>query len=98
MFTSVGRVYFHDYVEYGDVFICMGYITFFKFRQMICDGRIYKVPPGLDLDTYFSSYTEDQFKKYELDPGFTLVAELFDITGVALKKEKFKEKWKDRKL
>ncbi len=58
LFLSIGQVNFRSYLEEGDVFISMGKITFYKFRQMTCDGRIYKVPKGLDLDVYFSDYTK----------------------------------------
>ena len=67
----------------------MGKITFYKFRQITCDGRIYKVPKDLDLDVYFSNYTKEQFLSYELSDDFTLIAELFDVTGRGVKREKF---------
>lgn len=88
-FISIGQVNFHNYLEKGDTFISIGYITFFKFRQMSCDGRIYKVPKGLDLDAYFSNFNEQRLKTYDLEKGFVLVAELRDITGRALKKDIF---------
>lgn len=89
LFVSISEVNFRGYLEIGDVFICMGQITFYKFRQMTCDGRIYKVPPGLDLEAYFKSYTTEQFLNYELDPEFTLIAELKGVTGKGIKKNKF---------
>lgn len=89
LFVSIGSVNFHNYIALGDVFICMGQIKFYKFRQMIADGRIYKVPKGLDLNSYFSTYSEQQFLAYELSNDFTLVAELFDIIGQGKKKSKF---------
>jgi hypothetical protein len=81
LFISIGQVNFRSYLQLGDVFICMGYITFYKFRQMTCNGRIYKVPKGLDLDAHFSNYTKEQFLNYEMLEGFTLISELFDVTG-----------------
>jgi hypothetical protein len=87
LFISLGQVHFRSYLQTGDMFICMGHITFYKFRQMTCDGRIYKVPPGLDVDDYFKDYTEGQFRNYELRDDFTLIAELFDVTGKGLKKK-----------
>jgi hypothetical protein len=56
---------------------------------MVADGRIYKVPKGLDLDAYFSDFNEVKLDSYQLNDDFVLVAELFDITGRALKKEIF---------
>lgn len=89
LFLSIGQVNFKSYIQEGEVFINMGRITFFKFRQITCDGRIYKVPKGLDLDAYFSTFTKEQFLNYDLREDFILVAELFDITGRGMKKEKF---------
>ncbi|MGV8877577.1 MAG: hypothetical protein ACOH2A_00970 [Sphingobacteriaceae bacterium] len=89
-FISVGQVYFYNYLEKGDTFISIGYITFYKFRQMVCDGRIYKVPGGMDLDDYFKDFNETRLLKYDLRDDFVLVAEFHDITGVAVKKELIK--------
>lgn len=88
-FISVGNVNFHHYLEEGETFISLGIIKFYKFRQMVADGRIYKVPKGLDLNSFFNDYNEDKLRNYELNEKFILVAELFDITGRAIKKEIF---------
>ncbi|MES2416860.1 MAG: hypothetical protein V4541_01670 [Bacteroidota bacterium] len=88
LFISIGNVNFRSYLEAGDVLISMGQIKFYKFRQMTCDGRIYKVPKGLNLNEYFKNYTIAQFLAYELSNEFTLIAELFDITGKGLKRNK----------
>jgi hypothetical protein len=88
-FISIGNVYFHNYLAEGETFISLGKIKFYKFRQMVADGRIYKVPKGLDLDAYFSDFNEVKLANYQLSEDFILVAELFDITGRALKKEIF---------
>jgi hypothetical protein len=91
-FISIGQVNFHNYLEYGDRFISMGIIKFYKWRQMVCDGRVYKAPKDMDLDTYFSDFSEERLLKYDISKDFTLVAELFDITGRAIKIELFKKK------
>lgn len=88
LFLSIGQVKFHNILREGDVFVSLGYIKFYKFRQMACDGRIYKVPPELDINEYFSHFTEQRLLNYELRDDFVLVAELFDITGKGLKKSK----------
>ena len=88
-FISVGSVNFHNYLAEGETFISIGKIKFYKFRQMVSDGRIYKVPSGLDLNDYFKDFKESRLDNYDLGEGFSLVAELFDITGRALKKETF---------
>ena len=88
-FISIGNVYFHNYLQEGETFVSLGKIKFYKFRQMVADGRIYKAPKGLDLDSYFENFSEEKLDNYQLSDDFTLVAELFDITGRALKKEIF---------
>lgn len=88
-FISVGQVYFHNYLEEGDTFISLGKIKFYKFRQMVSDGRIYKVPKGLDLDDYFKDFNASKLENYDLGEDFKMVAELFDITGRAIKKDIF---------
>ena len=88
-FISVGNVNFHDYLQEGETFISIGKIKFYKFRQMVADGRIYKAPKGLDLNKYFNHFDTSKLDSYALSNDFVLVAELFDITGRALKKEIF---------
>lgn len=88
-FISVGQVYFHNYLEEGDTLVSVGQIKFYKFRQMIADGRIYKAPKGLNLNEYFKGFDAIRLAANDLREDFTLVAELFDITGRAIKKEMF---------
>ncbi len=88
-FISVGNVNFHNYLTEGETFISIGKIKFYKFRQMVSDGRIYKVTSDLDLTKYFKDFNESQLNNYDLGADFSLIAELFDITGRALKKETF---------
>ncbi|WP_295797402.1 hypothetical protein [Mucilaginibacter sp.] len=88
-FISIGNVNFQNYLELGDTFISIGNITFWKWRQMVCDGRIYRVPKGLDLDEYFSDFTEERLLKYDISKDFIKVAELHDITGRAILIEQF---------
>jgi hypothetical protein len=88
-FISIGNVSFQNYLELGDRFICIGNITFYKWRQMVCDGNIYKVPKDLDLDEYFSDFTEERLLKYDISKDFIKVAELHDITGRAILIELF---------
>lgn len=86
-FISLGQVNFHSYLLEGDTFVSIGNIKFYKFRQMSVDGRIYKVPLGLDIDKYFSQFNSARLKNYDLDDGFTLIAEINDITGRAIKRK-----------
>lgn len=85
-FVSIGQVLFHNYLQEGDTFISIGIIKFHKFRQMVADGRIYKTPKGLDLNKYFNTFNEQKLQTYNLSSDFTLTAELFDVTGRAIKK------------
>jgi len=89
IFISIGSVVFHNYIEVGDTFISIGRVTFYKWRQMVCDGRIYRVPKGLNLDEYFKDFTEERLLKYDLSKDFTLIADLFDVTGRAIKTDLF---------
>ena len=89
-FISVGQVNFHSYLREGETFVSIGHIKFYKFRQMVADGRIYKVPEGLNLDDYFRDFTAERIRSFEVDKDFTLVAEIYDITGRAIKHEKLK--------
>jgi len=88
-FISIGNVNFQNYLEFGDTFISIGNITFWKWRQMVCDGRIYRVPKGLDLDEYFKDFTDERLLNYDISSDFVTVAELHDITGRAILIEHF---------
>ncbi|MDB5032360.1 hypothetical protein [Mucilaginibacter sp.] len=90
VFTSVGQVNFYSYLELGDIFISIGNIQSYKFRQMVCTGRIYKVPASLNLDDYFSGFNEERLLGYDLSEDFKLIAELTDITGRAIRTNNFK--------
>jgi len=91
VFIGIGPVKFHSYLETGDTFISIGQIVIYKFRQMVCNGRIYKAPEGLDLDAYFSAFNKERLTAYDLSNDFVLVAELQDVTGRALKREVLKQ-------
>ena len=84
-FIGLGQVHFQNPLIEGETFISVGHIKFHKFRQMVTDGRIYKVPPGLDLDHYFAEFPLKRLKAYDFGEKFTLIAEIYDITGRAIK-------------
>ncbi|MGN6393962.1 MAG: hypothetical protein ACTHMI_00240 [Mucilaginibacter sp.] len=88
-FISIGNVSFQNYLEFGDTFISIGNIIFWKWRQMVCDGRIYRVPKGLNLDDYFKDFTDERLLNYDISSDFIKVAELHDITGRAILIEQF---------
>jgi hypothetical protein len=90
-FISIGPVYFHSYLEKGQTFINIGIIKFYKWRQMVCNGRIYKIPKGFNLHGYFKDYNEARLLAYDVPNEFILVAELFDVTGRGIKKEMFEK-------
>ena len=91
VFISIGKVSFYNYLEPGDRFISIANIKLYKWRQMVCDGRIYKVPQNINLDEYFKDFTEDRLLKYDISEDFICVADLSDITGRGIKKELFKK-------
>jgi hypothetical protein len=90
-FISIGNVNFHSYLEKGQTFVNIGFIKFYKWRQIVCDGRIYRAPKVLDLDAYFKDFDEERLMKYDIGKEFVLIAELFDITGRGIKKEMFEK-------
>lgn len=85
-FISVGQVNFHYFLEEGQTYISIGKIKFYKFRQMVSDGRIYKVPQGIDLNDYFRDFTEERLEDFDINSNFTLISEFFDIIGRSIKK------------
>ena len=85
VFISIGQVNFHSYLQAADTFVSLGQIKSYKFRQMICEGRIYKAPKTLNLDDYFSGFNEKRLLNYDLSNDFLLVAELQGITGRGIK-------------
>lgn len=87
LFLSVGQINFHSYLQEGEMFICLGNIKFYKFRQMISDGRIYKVPANMNVNDYFKDFTTSRLMQYDLPDEFKLVAEIHDLIGRALKKQ-----------
>jgi hypothetical protein len=90
-FISIGNVVFTAAVEKGDTLVILGIITYYKFKQIVCEGRIYKSPQGLDLDEYFKDFNEDRLHKYDLSPDFKLVSYLYDVTGREIDKDYFIE-------
>jgi len=76
-------------LEKGQTFINIGFIKFYKWRQMVCEGRIYRAPKDLDLVEYFKDFDEKRLLAYDLRSDFVLIAELYDITGRGIKKEMF---------
>ena len=89
-FISVGNVNFMAALEKGDTYVILGKITFYKFKQMVCDGRIYRCPQGLDLDEYFKDFNENRLLKYDLSPDFKLISDYYDITGREIDIEYFR--------
>jgi hypothetical protein len=86
-FISLGNVHFHSFLKAGDTFVNIAHIDFYKFRQMVGGGRIYKAPEGLDLNQYFQNVGEQKLRDYDLDNGFGLVAEICDISGRTIRND-----------
>lgn len=90
IFIGIGKVLFHSILEKGDTLINIGQIKSYKFRQMVCDGRTYKVPKELDLDTYFKDFTEERLLNYDLPEDFILITEYSEIIGRSIKIDNLK--------
>lgn len=88
VFVGVKHVHCHNVIRYKEKYICLGIINSYKFRQMTASGRLYKVPPDIDLEQYFQKFTEKQLQNYELDERFIYVTELHDMLGKGVKNDK----------
>ncbi len=88
VFMSIEKVLCHNFVRLNERYICIGIITFYKFRQMATSGRIYKVVTDLDLKNYFKSFTEEQLRNFTLAQDFVLVTEIEKIISKGIKIEK----------
>ena len=63
---------------------------------MVCDGRIYRCPDGLNLDEYLKDFNEERLLKYDLSPDFKLISDFYDITGREIDIEYFRAKTKSK--
>jgi hypothetical protein len=87
VFVGIKTVHCHNVIRHNETYVCLGVINFYKYRQMVASGRIYKVPKGLDIQEYFRDFTEDRLRNYDLDERFILCTELHDILGKGIKNE-----------
>ncbi len=85
VFMSIEKVLCHNFIRLNEKYICIGIITFYKFRQMSTSGRIYKVVTDIDLKHYFKSFTEDRLRKFELTGDFVLVTEIEKVISKGIK-------------
>ncbi len=88
VFLSIEKVLCHNFIRLNERYICIGIITFYKFRQMATSGRIYKVATGLDLKNYFKSFTEEALRDFKLSVDFELVTEIEKVVSKGIKIEK----------
>lgn len=88
VFMSIEKVLCHNFIRLNEKYICIGIITFYKFRQMATSGRIYKVVTDIDLKNYFGSFTEASLRKFELSDDFVLVTEIEKVISKGIKMEK----------
>ena len=88
VFMSIEKVLCHGFIRLNEKYICIGIITFYKFRQMAASGRIYKVTTDLDLKNYFKSFTETALRNFELPEDFVLVTEIEKVITKGIKTEK----------
>jgi hypothetical protein len=88
-FMGVSSVKFHNFVPEGQMFINVGIMEFYKFKQAVFSGKIFAVPHNFNVKTYFKSYTDEKLRKFELPPEFTIVSEFNGMVGKGIKKQKF---------
>ena len=88
VFMSIEKVLCHNFIRLNERYICIGIITFYKFRQMATSGRIYKVVTDLDLKNYFKSFTEESLRNFRLTEDFVLVTEIEKVISKGIKIEK----------
>lgn len=88
VFMSIEKVVCHNFIRLNERYICIGIISFYKFRQMSTTGRIYKVVTDLDLHEYFKSFTEEALRNFDLPEDFVLVTEIEKVTTKGIKIDK----------
>ncbi len=88
VFMSIEKVLCHNFIRLNERYICIGIITFYKFRQMATSGRIYKVVTDLDLKNYFKSFTEESLRNFNLAEDFVLITEIEKVISKGIKIEK----------
>lgn len=89
VFVGVEKVHCHGFIRCGEPYVCLGVINHYKFRQMTVSGRIYKTTPDIDLGEYFSHFTEERLRNYDVDDRFTMVFEIQNIVGQGIRNDKF---------
>jgi hypothetical protein len=87
VFVGIKAVHCHNVIRHNEMYVCLGVINFYKYRQMTASGRIYKVPQGLDVKEYFKNFSDERLRNYDLDERFVLATELHDILGKGIKNE-----------
>ena len=88
VFMSIEKVLCHNFIRLNEKYICIGIITFYKFRQMATSGRIYKVVSDIDLKDYFKTFTEEALRSFRLSNDFVLVTEIEKVVSKGIKIEK----------
>jgi hypothetical protein len=88
VFLHIGSVHCRSFIKTGEPFIVIAFIDEYKFRQMQCSGRLYKVPEGTHLDEVATTFTLSTLRNYNLAPGFGLVSEFNGLVGRGIKKTK----------
>ncbi len=88
-FLGVDRIRFCHFAKLNETIISVSVINKYKFKQVTCSGKIYKVPDGFNLKSYCSSLSSRDVENFNIHEALTIVAEFENAVGWCVKKEKF---------
>jgi hypothetical protein len=88
VFTHIGSVECKSVIKTGETFIIIAFVNEYKFRQMKCSGRLYKIPKESSLEELKTTLNMNKLKNYELGPGFVNVSEFNDLIARGIKLSK----------
>ncbi len=91
LFLGIDNVQFQHSAKLGDTMIAVGVIKKYKFKQVTCSGRIYKVSSNVNLKSYCSSLSSSDVKNFNLCSDLTSITEIENSVGWMVKKERLKK-------
>lgn len=92
LFLGVDKIRFHYFVKCNEKIVSIGVIKKYAFRQMICSGRIYKVPKDFDIGSYCSFLNTKDVENFKLHDELKIVAEFENAVGWYIKKGRLEDK------
>ena len=88
VFVGIDEARFLQQVKTGDILICIGRITSFRFRQITMDGTLYRAKQDWDYTSFFEKYTSNDFQKESIPAELEAVAKFKNLIGRAIKLSK----------